>query len=65
MINWDRIVSEVGLENLENFCNGGLSGKCFAKLSTAAARSIRNFGVENVRQRARHALYRRRTTSFV
>ena len=59
MINWDQVVSEAGLHNVEDFYLGNLSGKKLSRLSPTVNRVIRKLGVENVRRRARYALYRR------
>lgn len=59
MINWTEILSEVGVDRLRSFCEGNLTRRDFERSGTASRRVIREYGVDEVRTRARKALSRR------
>lgn len=59
MINWTEVLNEVGVERLRSFCEGGLTRREFERAGTNARRIVREYGVDEVRTRARKALSRR------
>ena len=60
MIKWTNVVKEVGLNKLEDFCNGSLTYKEFESCGPESRRVIRNNGVRRTRRLASQAVRRRK-----
>lgn len=58
--NWSEILEEVGLENVRRFAIREMTARNFESLSTTTRKLVRELGAEEVRNRARQALSRRR-----
>ena len=58
--NWSEILEEVGVENVRRFAIREMTARNFESLSTTTRKLVRELGAEEVRNRARQALSRRR-----